>query len=720
MRFYRLITLLFVLSFSLPVFAGEGMWLPLLLQANEAEMQAMGMKITAEDIYSINKSSLKDAIVRFGGGCTGELVSAEGLLLTNHHCGFSYIQKHSTLEKDLTKNGFWAMSREEEITNPGLTVTFIIRMEDVTEKVLKDIDQEADAESRKTVIADRIAAISAEAIRNTHYKAEIKPFYYGNEYYMFVMEEFLDVRLVGAPPVSIGRFGGEADNWLWPRHNGDFSVFRVYSGPDGKPADYSPQNIPLKPRHFLPISMEGVEEGDFTMVYGFPGSTQQYLPSYAVDMIVNVQDPIRIDLREKRLRILNREMRKSDAIRLQYANKEKSISNAYTKWKGEVRGLTRNHAVESKQAFEQEFMRRINANPEWQKNYGNLLAEYESIYQQLTPALKQILFFQEGGDQIELMDVAWNLAQGLGEILETRNEERKEEEIEKLRRYGRKFYRDYNPDMDRETMGLILESYQNYFTEDELPALIPVINERFEGDFQAYATYLFENSKFASERTFNELLNNFDAEAIQSDPAFGLMSSLYQNYFRFAPQYTAANQKIEQLNQTYMKALREVFPEQSFYPDANLTLRVTYGKVQGMQPNDGVNYKYYTTLDGIVEKGIPGDYNFDLPSKLVDLYKAKDYGPYAHKDGELRVCFIASNHTSGGNSGSPVINGEGELVGLNFDRNWEGTMSDVNYDINQCRNISVDIRYVLFVIDKFAGAGYLIEEMKLVGITPNE
>ncbi|MEZ4772315.1 MAG: S46 family peptidase [Bacteroidia bacterium] len=720
MRFQRFIHLLFILFLSLPVFAGEGMWLPLLLQANEAEMQAMGMKITAEDIYSINKSSLKDAIVRFGGGCTGEMVSAEGLLLTNHHCGFSYIQKHSTLEKDLTKNGFWAMSREEEITNPGLTVTFIVRMEDVTQKVLKDIDQAADEESRKTLIAERIASIRAEAVQNTHYKAEIKPFYYGNEYYMFVMEEFSDVRLVGAPPISIGRFGGEADNWLWPRHNGDFSVFRVYSGPDGKPADYSPQNIPLKPRHFLPISMEGVEEGDFTMVYGFPGSTQQYLPSYAVDMIVNVQDPIRIDLREKRLRVLNREMKKSDAIRLQYANKEKSISNGYTKWKGEVRGLTRNHTVENKQIFEQEFMRRINANPDWQKNYGNILSDYESYYQQLTPALKQMLFFQEGGDQIELMDVAWKLAEGLGEILETRNDERKEEEIEKLRRYGRKFFRDYNPDIDRETMGLILESYFKYFSEDELPALIPVINERFGGDFQAYATYVFDNSKFTSERSFNELLNNFDAEAIQSDPAFGLMSSLYQNYFRFAPQYTSLNQKVEQLNRTYMKALREVFPEEPFYPDANLTLRVTYGKVQGMKPNDGVNYKYYTTLGGIVEKGIPGDYDFDIPSRLVDLYHAKDFGPYAHKDGELRVCFIGSNHTSGGNSGSPVINGEGQLVGLNFDRNWEGTMSDVNYDINQCRNISVDIRYVLFVIDKFAGAGYLIKEMKLVGMAPNE
>ncbi|MDX2250634.1 MAG: S46 family peptidase [Bacteroidia bacterium] len=714
MRFNRFFTLLLAVFLSLPVFAGEGMWLPLLLKSNEAEMQAMGMKITAEDIYSINQSSLKDAIVRFGGGCTGELISAEGLLLTNHHCGFGQIQKHSTLEKDYLKNGFWAMSREEELTNPGLTVTFIVRMEDVTEKVLKDADLAADENSRKALITERISAISAEAIKNTHYKAEIKPFYYGNEYYLFVMEEFRDVRLVGAPPSSIGKFGGETDNLVWPRHNGDFSVFRVYSGPDGKPADYSPQNIPLKPRHFLPISLEGVEEGDFTMVYGFPGSTQQYLPSFAVDMIIKVQDPIRIELREKRLSVMNREMKKSEAVRLLYANKEKNISNGYKMWKGEIRGLNRNETVRNKKLFEQEFLQRIATNPEWQKNYGDLLSQYESYYREITPAIAQISFFQEGGDQIELMKVAWKMAEALGEIQETRNEERKEEEIEKLRRFGRKFYREYNETIDRETMGLILEAYYKYFKEEDLPTLIPVINERFSGDFHAYANYVFENSNFVSERNFNELLNNFDAAKIQDDPAFGLMSSLYQSYFRYSPQYTALNQKIEQLNRTYMKALREVFPERTFYPDANLTLRVTYGKVQGMKPNDAVNYNYYTTLGGIVEKGIPGDYDFDIPPKLVDLYQTRDFGPYAHKDGELRVCFIASNHTSGGNSGSPVINGEGHLVGLNFDRNWEGTMSNINYDINQCRNISVDIRYVLFVIDKFAGAGYLLKEMKLV------
>ncbi|MEZ4828385.1 MAG: S46 family peptidase [Bacteroidia bacterium] len=720
MRLKQITTFLFVVFLSLRVVAGGGMWLPLLLEANEAEMQAMGMKITAEDIYSINHSSLKDAIVRFGRGCTGELISDQGLILTNHHCGFGQIQKHSTPEKDYLKNGYWAMNREEELTNPGLTVTFIVRIENVTDKVLKDIHLAADEDSRKTLISERIAAISADAVKNTHYKTELKPFYYGNEYYLFVMEEFSDVRLVGAPPSSIGNFGGEADNWMWPRHAADFALFRVYSGPDGKPAEYSPENIPLKPRHFFPVSLNGVEEGDFTMVYGFPGSTQQYIPSHAVEMVLNVQDPIRIDLRGRRLEVLHREMRKSDALRLKYANTEKNIRNGYQKWQGEMRGLTRSNTLENKRSQEQEFTRRINENPIWKEKYGSLLSDYETSYKEFSPVMAQIQYFQEGGDQIGIMELLWETAQAMGEIQETSNETRKEEEIEKLRRSGRKFFRDYDPEVDREIMGLILESYHNYFNADEAPALIPVIAERFGGDFQAYASYVFGNSKFSSERSFNELLASFDVKTIQDDPAFGLMSSLYQNYFRYAPQYNTINQKIEQLNRVYMQALREVFPERSFFPDANLTLRVTYGKAEGMVPNDGMSYKYYTTLGGVVEKGIPGDFDFDIPPRLVELYKARDFGRYAHKDGELRVCFIGSNHTSGGNSGSPVINAEGHLIGINFDRNWEGTMSDINYDINQCRNISVDIRYVLFIVDKFAGAGYLVNEMNLVEMAKDE
>lgn len=711
------LTALALLAFLyvIPVFAGEGMWIPLLLESlNEDEMQTMGMEITAEDIYSVNKSSLKDAIVKFGNGCTGEIISGDGLLLTNHHCGFGQIQRHSTLENDYLQNGFWAMSREEELTNPGLSVTFIVRIEDVTSQVLEGVTDEMDEEARQKAITEHINDIHQKATENTHYKAEIKPFYYGNEYYMFITEEFSDVRLVGAPPSSIGKFGGETDNWVWPRHNGDFSLFRVYSGPDGKPADYSPRNIPLKPRHFLPVSLEGIDENDFTMVYGFPASTQQYLPSFAVEMIVNMQDPVRIGLRDKRLKVMNREMKKSNEIRLQYANKEKNISNGYKKWKGEIRGLERNNTIEKKKEFEAEFMKRVASNPVWQTRYGGLLDQYETYYGQMEPALKQLLFFQEGGDAIEVVEIAWKMAEALGEISETQNEERHEEELEKLRRFGRKFFKEYQPHIDREIMGLLLEAYHNEFSEEEQPEIIPVIARQFNGDFQAYANYVFENSSMVDEVRFHKLVNNFDAGTVQNDPVFSLMASIYQNYFKYIPVYQTANNNIQRLHRTYMQAQRELFPDRTFYPDANFTLRVSYGKVEGMAPNDGVKYKHYTTLQGIVEKGIPGDYDFDIPAKLVELYQKKDYGPYADESGELRVAFIASNHTSGGNSGSPVINGKGHLVGLNFDRNWEGTMSDINYDVRQCRNISVDIRYVLFVVDKFAGAGYLLDEMKLI------
>ncbi|WNJ21495.1 S46 family peptidase [Pontibacter sp. G13] len=701
------------LLLRLPVLAGEGMWIPILLGANEAEMQSMGMKMSAEDIYSVNNSSLKDAIVKFGGGCTGEIISSEGLLLTNHHCGFGQIRNHSSVENDLLKNGFWAMNRSEELTNPGLTVTFIVKIEDVTARILDGMADDITEQQREAIITQRSEEVIAEMTEGTHYEAEVKPFYYGNEFYVIVKEIFKDVRLVGAPPSSIGKFGGETDNWVWPRHNADFSLFRVYTGPDGMPAEYAPENIPLKPRHFLPISMEGIQENDFTMVFGFPARTQEYLPSYAVDQIVNLEHPTRIKLRELRLDVFNREMRASDEIRIRYASKESGVSNGYKKWKGAIRGLKRDQALLKKENLEAEFITRVAGNPEWQAKYGSLLGDFEKAYGEIRDLEKQLIYFQEAGYSLETVPFTARAARVANAWTDDMSDEDKAAAIEELRKQGKRFFSTYYDVIDREVTEVLLRTYAEDIPEEQWPEVLSFIKSDMGGDFNAYATYLFENSAFVDSNRYYAMLDNFTPELVTNDPAYALMGSMYNKYFQLQPAYSTMDDQISKKQRLYMEALREVFPEKTFFPDANFTLRVAYGRAEGMTARDGVTYRFYTTLDGVMEKYKPGDYEFDLPQKLIDLHEARDYGPYA-QDGELRVAFIASNHTSGGNSGSPVINGSGELVGLNFDRNWEGTMSDINYDVNQCRNISVDARYILFIIDKFAGATHLVEEMKLV------
>lgn len=706
---------LFVLLISISFApAKEGMWIPTLLKALEGDMQAMGMKLSAEDIYSVNKSSLKDAIVKFGGGCTGEIISHNGLLLTNHHCGYGSIQKLSSLENDYLKDGFWAMSGSEELVNPGLTVTFIVRIEDMTQKVLGGLEASMTESARNAEIDSRIARLSAEAVKGTHYQAEIKPFFYGNEYYMIVTEKYLDVRLVGAPPSSIGKFGGDTDNWVWPRHTGDFSMWRVYTGPDGKPAEYSENNIPLKPKHFFPISLKGAEKDDFTMVFGFPARTQEYLTSYAVDNIMNIQDPIRIKLRTQRLETIDREMLKSDKVRIQYASKQSGISNGWKKWKGEIRGLKRDDAIAKKQAYEAEFQKRVNENPEWKEKYGDLLAQFEELYKKQAPLLRAVEYFNEAGYSIELVRFANQVGGAVNRIEESMSEQAKSAELDKLRRQGASFFKDYYPLIDQEIMAKLLKSYYMDLEPNQRPQSLQTIHDRYQGDFDAYAAYVFKNSNISTEAKFETLINNLEVGNVLRDPAYILMGDIINSYIVMRPKFQAVNDQINALNRTYMKAQREVFKDKNFYPDANFTLRLTYGKAEGMAPSDGIQYKHYTTLDGVMAKYIPGDSEFDLPEKLIELYEKKDYGQYAHKDGSMRVCFIASNHTSGGNSGSPLIDANGHLLGLNFDRNWEGTMSDINYDINQCRNISVDVRYVLFIMDKMAGAGYLLDEMELV------
>ena len=714
LRILLLITLLVPVPALRAGGAGEGMWIPLLLGLNEADMQAKGLQLSAEDIYSVNQGSLKDAIVRFGGGCTGEIISPEGLLLTNHHCGYGQIRNQSTLAQNYLRDGFWAMSREEELPNPGLTATFVVRIEDVTEAVLAGLPADADEATRAAHVRRNSLQLEGTAVEGTHYEAEVRPFYDGNEYYLIVTEVFEDVRLVGAPPEAIGKFGGETDNWLWPRHNADFALFRVYSGPDGKPAPFAEGNIPLKPRHFLPISLDGVAEDDFTMVFGFPGQTQEYLPAAGVRMIQEVEDPIRVQLRGERLAIMNQYMRADEGVRLMYASKAAGVGNGYTKWKGRILGLKATGAVARKEARDAAFTARIAADPALQARYGNLLAEMEQTYAALVEPLTAVTYFIEGGYSLEWVPFVARAARMAGNW-QGADAETQAALQDELAKYAQNFFKGYHPPIDQDITAAMLRAYAESLPADMQPEVVRMLVQDYQGDFEAFAEAFFARSAFVDSSRFAALMADFSPDKVQQDPGYALMYGLYGYYFDYQPVYDSLDTRLQALQRTYMQAQREAFPEQTFYPDANSTLRLTYGKAEGMQAHDAVRYRYYTTLDGVVAKYIPGDYEFDLPQRLLDLHAAGDYGRYAHPGtGELRVAFIASNHTSGGNSGSPVLNGRGELIGINFDRNWEGTMSDVNYDQRLCRNISVDIRYILFLIDTYAGAGHLIEEMKLV------
>ena len=696
--------------------ADEGMWIPALLQKyNEADMYKKGMKISAEDIYSVNHASLKDAIVLFGRGCTGEIVSDEGLILTNHHCGYGQIQSHSSVEHDYLTNGFWATSKDQEMPCPGLIVTFLIRMEDVTSLVLKDVTKTMSENERALQIEKASKMISEAAIRNTHYAATVKPLYYGNQYFLYVMEVYKDIRFVGAPPSAIGKFGGDTDNWVWPRHTGDFSMFRIYANKDNEPAEYAKDNIPYKPKKHFVISLKGVKENDFTMVYGYPFTTQEYLPSYAVKMISETDNPIRIMIRTKKLGIIDEAMKNEADIRIKYSAKQAGIANGWKKWMGENNGLKKTKAIERKIILEKEFLNWLANNPEMTVKYGNLLTEYEMYYNRLTPMNRWEDYFFEAIWNDDLIGFTSKFRQLAVTDVSDTNEINKI--IKGLKNHVRVFFRDFDLKTEKKLFLASLLLFYEGIDKTEHPDILLKTDKKFKGDFIKYNEFLFKNSVFADEKRITEFLNSYNAskkKALLKDPAFILMSGFINYYFdHYLGQIKGCDLKIDSLNRLYMAALMEMQSNKLFYPDANATLRVTYGKVEGMQPNDGIKYLYYTTIDGIMEKDNPEIDDYIVPEKLRLLWKAKDYGRYG-VNGTLPIAFIASNHTTGGNSGSPVLNAEGQLIGINFDRNWEGTMSDLNYDVTQCRNISIDIRYCLFVIDKYAGAKNLVDEMEVV------
>ncbi len=706
----------FVLIVSL-VRADEGMWLPLLLEKmNEKQMKSLGMKISARDIYTINSGSLKDAIVSFGGFCTGEVISSKGLVLTNHHCGFDAIQNHSTLDHNYIRDGFWAKNYGEEIPNVKLFVTFIVRIEDVTKDILKDVTATMTESERQSVIDKNMAAVAKSVKKEAYQDGFIRAFFEGNQYYMFITERYNDVRLVGAPPSSIGNFGKDTDNWMWPRHTGDFSMFRIYAGKDNKPADYSPDNVPYVPKKALSVSLDGVNEGDFTMVFGFPGRTTEYLHSSAVDQIMKVNDPAKIAIRDKALSVMDNFMRKDEQVKIMYAAKYASVQNAYKKWQGEVLGLTRTDGVGKKKLYETEFQKRVTANPQWKTNYGNLLTELETAYADMrSPGLARDYYTEITG-RVELLTIAAQL-NSLITAYEKDGEKGFAQRLPTVKNILTDLLGEFSPAVDQQLFEALMEMYVK---DQEDKYVSPLFKESLaanEGSYKKLATQLYGQKELYTTSELMKLLDK-PAATVTADLKERLLLKLYNNILKtyqvlVQGPVNEVQARINKLQRTYMQAQMEVMKERKFYPDANSTLRVTYGNVKGYNARDAVKYDFYTYLDGVMDKYKPGDYEFDVPEKLRTLYTNKDFGQYGSK-GKMPVCFIAMNHTTGGNSGSPALDAYGNLIGLNFDRVWEGTMSDINYDPSICRNIMVDIRYVLFVVDKYAGAGHLVKEMKLV------
>lgn len=696
--------------------ADEGMWIPLLIGKNIADMQAKGCKLSAEDIYSANQSSLKDAIVQFGGGCTGEIISSQGLVLTNHHCGYGAIQRLSSVEKDYLKNGYAAKNKSEELSASGLTVTFVVSIEDVSKRILDSLTSDMTEAQRNKKITEISSAIEKEVVKGTHYDAKVRPFFYGNEFYLFVTETFKDIRLVVAPPSSVGNFGGETDNWIWPRHTGDFSLFRIYTDKDNKPAEYSADNIPYTPKRYFTLSMNGVKEDDFAMVYGFPGRTTEYIPASAVDLIMNSTDPNRVAIRDLRLKIMDDGIHISDTVRLKYSPKYKGIANAYKKWQGEVLGLKSFDALNKKKAFESDFSKWMQQNVHRKEKYGKTLWQLDSLYTLARPLSRISDYTNEAAFGVEIL----GLANAFSDLITlSKIDSTKQSEIDKavdnMKKRAEGYFKDYDERIDRVMFAELLSVYRDSMKQGHLPEYFRAMNQKFKGDMYRLSEFVFSKSVFATKEKTLAMLNGFtksSAKKLEKDPAFALASGISKNYDALTGGLAEISSVIAIQMRSYMAAQREMHPEKNFYPDANSTLRIAFGQVKGYKPNDGMSYLFRTTTDGIRQKFSTGNEEFFMEEKILSMIDKKNFGAYAMND-TLQVCFLTSSHTTGGNSGSPVINGSGELIGTNFDRVWEGTMSDVMYSPDRCRNIAVDIRYTLWVIDKVQGAGYLLDEMKL-------
>jgi len=722
MKKLALLFTLAVMMIAGSVRADEGMWLPMFVERlNYVDMQKMGLQLTPEEIYSINHNSLKDAIVGLGSDakprgffCTGEIVSKQGLLFTNHHCGYSAIQKLSSVEHDYLKDGFWAKNFAEELPAPEMTASFLIRMEDVTSEILGVVTDDMDWETRNRAVSAKAKELEAAASEDGKYNPVVKGFFEGNEYYMFVYQVFPDVRLVGVANSSIGKFGGDTDNWMWPRHTGDFSIFRVYTDKDGNPAEYSADNVPMVPKHSLPISLDGVKPNDFTMIWGFPGSTERYMSSYGIDYNVETFYPIIIEIFGKQLEVMDEFMRDDDAINLMYADNHAGLANTWKNFIGQCTMLRKNKVSEAKVALENDFTKWVNANNKTE--YADALSNLQKAYEQLGQVAKYVYYpslisrIGPAGRASSFLGYYMTAISGDKEALEAANMELQGMDVDDL-------FAETDLRVEKKTFAELLKVYRNAFEENELPEVYTIIDRKFKGDIDAFADYVYEKSFFATPESIKAFIEKPKAKKIDKDYAFITSNSMTGVVMDAVGLYRGAMSAIEENDHIFVKGLREYYaatqPGKSLYPDANSTMRMSYGSVQDYMPADAVHYDYVCTAQGILEKYVPGDYEFDAPKRLLDLIEKKDFGPYADENGDLIVCFLSTNDITGGNSGSPIMNGKGELLGLAFDGNWEAMSGDVNFEPKLQRTINVDARYVLFIIDKYAGATNLIDELDI-------
>lgn len=714
----KLFLLLFVLLqfVSVSTRADEGMWLMHILEKqNFHKMQERGLKLTPEQIYSVNNSSLKDAIIQFGRGCTGEIISNKGLVLTNHHCGYGQIQSHSTVENDILKNGFWAQSLHEELPNPGLTARFLVRIEDVTAKILAELNNNMTEEERANKIREISTKLEKEAIEGTHYTAQVSNFYAGNEFILFVYEIFRDVRLVGTPPSSIGKFGADTDNWMWPRHTGDFALFRVYMSPEGKPADFSKENIPYVPKHYLPISIKGIQENDFAMTIGYPGRTSRYLTSWGITQAIEQSNPTIVKTRDLKLKIMREDMDNNPAVRIQYASKYAQIANGWKYFIGQTRGLKRLNVYDRKVEIEREFQTWANSTPENMKVYGNVLSDFERAYKmQENYNLSRWYYIETLVRGAEIIGFSRRMEDLLVELEKKDKDQAKIDRLVKnLKKSVRDTYKDINIDTDKRLFHNMLQMFVTSVPKNLQPKMLVEINDKYKGNFERYAEKVYSRSIFADTNKLMKFLKAPNARTLQRDPIFVLQQDIFKSYFELLAKMQESNDILSRANRLFIAGLREMHSDRVFYPDANSTMRLSYGQILDYIPADAVHFNYFTTTNGIIEKEDPNNWEFEVPERLKELILNKDFGRYA-QDGVMYVNFISNNDITGGNSGSPVLNAYGHLIGLAFDGNWEAMSGDIFFEPEVQRTISVDARYILFIIDKFAGAKHLIDEMTII------
>jgi len=717
MKKILLLLVTFLSLFRFAAKADEGMWIPMFIdRLNYVDMQKLGLKLTAEEIYSVNKGSLKDAVIIFGRGCTGEIVSDQGLILTNHHCGYSSIQSVSSVENDLLTNGFWSKSQAEEIPVDGLTVQFLISMADVTNDMLAGITDETPESDRVAQLKKNRKAVETQATAGTHYNAVVKDYFEGNEFYLLVYETFKDIRLVGTPPEVIGKFGADTDNWMWPRHTGDFSMFRVYAGTDNQPAEYNANNKPFKPRHFLPISIAGIQKDDFSMIMGNPGTTDRYLTSWGVDMAVEETGPTIVKIRQEKLRIMKEGMDADENVRLQYSSKYAGTANYWKFFIGQTKGLKQLKVADQKKRIEADFNAWMDVSPIETAQYGNALPLISGAYNIIRQYNVSRLFYAEGIMRgSELLSYA-NRFDKLRKLLTSKDTapEVVATEIKQLQTAVNGQFKDYNLQIDRNLLAEMLAMFAENVNPDHQPALLKEMAANYKGNYAVMAADIFSKSNFSSAEKVHALLENPKAKTIAKDPAYRLMQAFMKQFAVIQKQSEAANLDLQKGNRLFLAGQREMQAGRKFYPNANSTMRLTYGSVLDYKPADAVHYDFITTMDGIMEKEDPSVREFIVPEKMKEIYRNKDFGPYGNPDGTMTVNFLTTHDITGGNSGSPVIDGKGRLIGLAFDGNWEAMSGNIAFAPDLQRTINVDIRYVMLIIDKFAGAQNLVDEMVVV------